>query len=91
MIQMPGAATREGTLRELGRLEESVDAAKRALELRHDFPEAAINLGNALLKLDRSEEALGAYLRASEPGLASPRRCWARVWRCGALAASRRL
>ena len=33
-----------------------------------DFPEAAINLGNALLKLDRSEEALDAYLRASEPG-----------------------
>jgi tetratricopeptide (TPR) repeat protein len=60
--------SRAGTLRELGRLEESVDAAKRALELRHDFPEAAINLGNALLKLDRSEEALGAYLRASEPG-----------------------
>src|SRR3984957_5092463 len=60
--------SRAGTLRELGRLEESVDAAKRALELRHDFPEAAINLGNALLKLDRSEQALGAYLRASEPG-----------------------
>jgi tetratricopeptide (TPR) repeat protein len=60
--------SRAGTLRELGRLEESVEAAERALELRHDFPEAAINLGNALLKLDRSEEALEAYLRASEPG-----------------------
>ncbi|MGH6796814.1 MAG: hypothetical protein ACREDI_00310, partial [Roseiarcus sp.] len=35
------------------------------LTLRHDFPEAAINLGNALLKLDRGEEALKAYLRAS--------------------------
>ena len=45
--------SRAGTLRELGRLEESVEAAERALELRHDFPEAAINLGNALLKLDR--------------------------------------
>ena len=60
--------SRAGTLRELGRLEELVEAAERALELRHDFPEAAINLGNALLKLDRSEEALEAYLRASEPG-----------------------
>ena len=60
--------SRAGTLRELGRLEESVEAAERALELRDDFPEAAINLGNALLKLDRSEEALGAYLQASKPG-----------------------
>ena len=60
--------SRAGTLRELGRLEESVEAAKRALELRPDFPEAAINLGNALLKLDRSEEAFDAYLRASRPG-----------------------
>jgi tetratricopeptide (TPR) repeat protein len=60
--------SRAGTLRELGRLEESVEAAGRALELRDDFPEAAINLGNAFLKLDRSEEALEAYLRASKPG-----------------------
>jgi tetratricopeptide (TPR) repeat protein len=60
--------SRAGTLRELGRLEESVEAAGRALELRHDFPEAAINLGNALLKLDHSEEALEAYLQASKPG-----------------------
>jgi tetratricopeptide (TPR) repeat protein len=60
--------SRAGTLRELGRLEESVEAAKRALELRPDFPEAAINLGNALLKLDRSEEAFDAYLQASNPG-----------------------
>jgi tetratricopeptide (TPR) repeat protein len=57
--------SRAGTLRELGRLEESVEAARRALSLRDEFPEAAINLGNALLKLDRGEEALGAYLRAS--------------------------
>jgi tetratricopeptide (TPR) repeat protein len=60
--------SRAGTLRELGRLEESVEAAKRALELRPDFPESAINLGNALLKLDRSEEAFQAYFRASRPG-----------------------
>ena len=55
-------------MRELGRLEGSVEAAERALELRPDFPEAAINLGNALLKLDRSEEAFDAYLRAGKPG-----------------------
>jgi tetratricopeptide (TPR) repeat protein len=60
--------SRAGTLRELGRLEESVEAAKRALELRPDFPESAINLGNALLKLDRTEEAFDAYLRAGKPG-----------------------
>jgi tetratricopeptide (TPR) repeat protein len=60
--------SRAGTLRELGRLEESVETAKRALELRPDFPEASINLGNALLKLDRSEEAFDAYLRAGRPG-----------------------
>jgi tetratricopeptide (TPR) repeat protein len=60
--------SRAGTLRELGRLEDSIKAAEHALELRHDFPEAAINLGNALLKLDRSEEAFQAYFRASKPG-----------------------
>jgi tetratricopeptide (TPR) repeat protein len=60
--------SRAGALRQLGRLEESVQTARRALELRHDFPEAAINLGNALLKLDRSAEALEAYLKASAPG-----------------------
>ena len=61
-------SSRAGALRELGRLEESVEAAERALTLRHDFAEAAINLGNALLKLDRGAEALQAYLRASEAG-----------------------
>ena len=60
--------SRAGALRELGRLEESVDAAKRALDLKRDFAEAAINLGNALLKLDRSAEALQAYLRAGAAG-----------------------
>jgi tetratricopeptide (TPR) repeat protein len=60
--------SRAGTLRELGRLEDSVQAAERALRLRHHFPEAAINLGNALLKLDRSEDAYQAYLQASAPG-----------------------
>ena len=50
-----------GALRELGRLEELAAAARRALMLRGDLSEAAINLGNALLKLDRAEEALDAY------------------------------
>lgn len=57
--------SRAGALRELGRLEESLEAARRALTLRPDFVEAAINLGNAYLKLDRMEEALDAYRRAS--------------------------
>jgi len=60
--------SRAGALRELGRLEESVEAAERALALRHDFSEAAINLGNALLKLDCGEEALEAYRKAGAPG-----------------------
>ena len=67
MIQTPGAAARE-LCASLAVLRNWLEAAERALELRHDFPEAAINLGNALLKLDRSEEALEAYLQASEPG-----------------------
>ena len=49
MIRTPGAAAPELCAR-LGRLEELLEAAERALELRHDFPEAAINLGNALLE-----------------------------------------
>ena len=60
--------SRAGTLRELGRLEELVEAAERALELRHDFPEAAINLGNALLKLDRSEEAFERLSQGERAG-----------------------
>jgi Flp pilus assembly protein TadD len=63
-------SSRAGALRELGQLEESLEAARRALFLRHEFPEAAINLGNALLKLDRPDEALDAYIRA---GAAAPR------------------
>ena len=67
MIRTPGAAARE-LCASLGAWKNRSKRLKRALELRHDFPEAAINLGNALLKLDRSEEALEAYLRASAPG-----------------------
>src|SRR3984957_12712521 len=60
--------SRSGTLRELGRLEESVDAAERGLGPPRDFPGAGIKPGNPPPKLDRSEKALEAYLRASEPG-----------------------
>jgi tetratricopeptide (TPR) repeat protein len=45
---------RAGALREHGRFVESIEA-------QPNFPEAALNLGNALLKLDRIEEALAAY------------------------------
>ena len=65
-------SSRAGALRELGRLEELLEAARRALSLRDDFPEAAINLGNAFLKLDRPEEALDAYLKASAAAPRSP-------------------
>ena len=51
--------SRSGALRALGRLEESAAAANEALRLRPAFPEAALNLGTALLKLGRLEEALG--------------------------------
>ena len=47
IIPTPGAAA-PARLRELGRLEELLEAARRALALRPDFAEAAINLGNAL-------------------------------------------
>ena len=52
--------------------------------------EAAINLGSALLKLDRSEEALGAYLRASAPGPVWPKALLGQALRLG-VAGSRRL
>src|SRR5205807_3253417 len=57
-------SSKAGALRELGRLEDSLEAASKALALKPDFHEAAINCGNALLKLDRMEEALDAYRRA---------------------------
>ena len=67
MTRTPGAVAPERCA-SLGGLEESLEAAERALSHRHDFPEAAINLGNALLKLDRGQEAFEAYLRASVAG-----------------------
>ena len=56
---------RAGALREIGRLEDLLQAANHALTLRSDFPEAEVNAGNALMKLDRMEEALEAYSRAA--------------------------
>jgi Flp pilus assembly protein TadD len=55
---------RAGALRELGDMEQSEDNAREALRLRPEFAEAAINLGNALLKQDRIETALETYQRA---------------------------
>ncbi len=46
-------------------MEESAAAAREALRLRPNFAEAAVNLGNAELKLDRVAEALDAYRLAS--------------------------
>ena len=46
-------SSRAGALRELGRLEESVDAARRALSLRADFPQAAVSESTAIKWLER--------------------------------------
>ena len=51
-------------LRSLGRLDEVAEAARAALRRRPDFPEAAVNLGTALLKAGRPEAALAAYRQA---------------------------
>jgi len=67
--RLPGDAdawnTRSGVTRALGQLEESEMAARKALRLRAKFPEAAVNLGTALLKSARPEAALAAYATAA--------------------------
>jgi len=57
---------RAAALRELGRLEDSADAAARALRYDPASAEAAVNLGNALHKLARPSEALLAYNKACD-------------------------
>ena len=60
---------RSAALMELGRYEEALAAADKALRLRSDYAGAHFNRGNALRALGRPEEAIGAYTRA----LALPR------------------
>ena len=45
-------------------MEASAEAARAALRKRSVFPEAQVNLGTALLKLGRAQEALAAYCGA---------------------------
>ena len=49
---------------ELGRLDEAIDACRRAIALRPDYPEAHNNLGNALKDAGRLDEAIAAFDRA---------------------------
>lgn len=58
--------TRSAVLRALWRLEESASAARAALKRRPNFPEAAVNLGTALLKSGEPGPALEAYTRAAK-------------------------
>jgi predicted O-linked N-acetylglucosamine transferase (SPINDLY family) len=55
---------RAKTLRREGRLDEATDACWRAIELRPDFAEAWIVLGNALHDKDQNEPATEALRRA---------------------------
>ena len=51
-------------LRELQRLDESLDSYRRAIELKPDYAEAFSNRGIALKELKRLDEALDSYDRA---------------------------
>jgi tetratricopeptide (TPR) repeat protein len=57
--------TRSAVLRSLWRLDESAAAARAALRKRPKFPEAAVNLGAALLKSADLEPALAAFSKAA--------------------------
>src|SRR6185437_3287554 len=57
--------TRSAVLRSLWRLDEAATAARAALRRRPNFPEAAVNLGTALLKAADPEPALAAFRRAA--------------------------
>ncbi len=56
--------TRSAVLRGLWRVHEAAEAAQAALRLRPNFPEAAVNLGTALLKAAWPAPALAAYAKA---------------------------
>ncbi|CAG0965394.1 partial protein O-GlcNAc transferase, partial [Rhodocyclaceae bacterium] len=50
----------------LGRLEEALEAYRRALTLEPDYPEALSNLGLALQEAGQQEDAVAAYRQALE-------------------------
>ena len=75
--------SRAGALRGWAVSKLPAEAAREALTAAAGFAEAALNLGTALLKLGRHEEALAAYRRASDsPRPIMPTRSAAQRWRC---------
>jgi len=58
--------SRAGVLRALGRLEDSAAAARAALRLRPNFPEASLNLGAA--QLNATANVPGAFVYAPPAG-----------------------
>src|SRR6202035_4950870 len=46
--------------------QQALDALQAALKLKPDYPEAHLNMGNALRELGSLAEAIGAYRRAVE-------------------------
>jgi tetratricopeptide (TPR) repeat protein len=62
-----GAYNNMGTaLQKQNRLEEAIEAYKKAIELRPDYAEANNNIGVALQAQNRPEEAIEAYKKAIE-------------------------
>ena len=54
-----------GTSRQqLGKLEEAIDAFKKAVSIKPDYVEAHYNMGNALQEQGKLEEAIEAYKKA---------------------------
>ena len=47
-----------------GKVDDAIRCHRRALELFPDFVDALVNLGNALAKQERHEEAMASYQRA---------------------------
>ncbi len=66
-----GLLVRTVPLRHLDRLDEALEAARRAVTLAPDNGEAHVAMGEALQALGRTDDALAAYERAAKlPGLA---------------------
>ena len=66
--QFPNSATlfniQGAILKDLGQLDLSVEAYKKALDIKPDYADAYNNMGNALQDQDQLEEAIKAYKKA---------------------------
>ena len=51
-------------LKDQGKLEEAIEAYKKALSLKPDYADAYNNMGNALKDQGKLEEAIEAYKKA---------------------------